>query len=84
MTEAEQELARRLEGIDLYEDRLTYAQAAVFVEVPEPTIRQWKSRHHLDPAGKDPDGRLLFRPIDVLRAEAKTRWHARRRFPQGG
>ncbi|MGY1773520.1 MerR family transcriptional regulator [Blastococcus sp. SYSU D00813] len=63
---------------DLHEDLIDYPEAARLAGVPEPTVRQWKSRHHLDPAGKDARGRPLFRPIDVLRAEARTRANARR------
>lgn len=64
--------AAELEGIDLEHDRLSYAEAAVYIGVSVDAVKQWKSRHGLDPAewqGRRP----LFRPIDVLRAEAKTR-----------
>lgn len=72
-----------LGGLDLYEDLVDYPAAAKLSGVPEGTVRQWKSRHHLDPAGWD-GRRPLFRPIDVLRAEAATRHLGRRRFPQAG
>jgi DNA-binding transcriptional MerR regulator len=65
--------AAELEHIDLEHDRLTYPEAATVAGVPVTTVRQWKSRHRLDPAGLDQNGRLLFRPIDVLRAEARAR-----------
>lgn len=76
------ELEQRLKEIDLHADQLTYEQAALVAGVPAETLRQWKSRGHLTPCGRDTDGRLLFYGIDVLRAEAKTRHRARRRFPQ--
>ena len=60
-----------LDDLDLHEDLVDYAQAAELVGLPEATVRQWKSRHTLVPAAMD--GRHpLFRPIDVLRAEAAT------------
>jgi hypothetical protein len=65
--------AAELEHIDLYHDRLSYPEAATYIGLPEATVRQWKSRHALNPAGVDDNGRLRFRPIDVLRAEAKAR-----------
>ena len=60
-------------------DLIDYPEAARLAGVPETTVRQWKSRHHLVPSGKDERGRPLFRPIDVLRAEAATRRLGRRR-----
>ena len=70
-----------LDGMDLHEDLIDYPKAAELAGVPEATVRQWKSRHHLNPAAYD--GRKpLFHPIDVLRAEAATRHLGRRRFPQ--
>lgn len=65
--------AAELQNIDLEDDRVTYAEAAIVAGVPVTTVRQWKSRRDLEPVGIGDDGRLLFRPIDVLRAEAKTR-----------
>lgn len=65
--------ADELKDIDYEYDRLSYPEAATFVGVPEATVRQWKSRHHLEPVEKDDNGRFRFRPIDVLRAEAATR-----------
>jgi hypothetical protein len=72
-----------LDGLDLHEDLVDYERAAEIAGVPVATVRQWKSRQHLRPAGLD-GRRPLFRPIDVLRAEAATRHPARRRFPQAG
>ncbi len=65
--------ADELDAIDIEDDRLSYPEAATFAKVPESTVRQWKSRHLLKPVEIDDNGRLRFRPIDVLRAEAKTR-----------
>lgn len=65
--------ADELADIDLEHDRLSYPEAATLAGVPVETVRQWKSRRDLEPAGIDDNGRLRFRPIDVLRAEAKTR-----------
>jgi len=65
--------AAELEHIDVEDDRLSYPEAALFAGVPVTTVRQWKSRRDLEPVEIDDNGRLRFRPIDVLRAEAKTR-----------
>jgi DNA-binding transcriptional MerR regulator len=65
--------ADELQHIDLEDDRLTYPEAATLAGVPVTTVRQWKSRGDLKPVEIDDNGRLRFRPIDVLRAEAKTR-----------
>ncbi len=65
--------AEELEDIDLEEDRVTYPEAAIIAGVRETAVQQWKSRRDLKPVGIGDDGRLLFKPIDVLRAEAKTR-----------
>jgi predicted site-specific integrase-resolvase len=50
---------------------LNYAEAAELVGVPETTVRQWRSRHHLDPVGTH-HGLLLFRKEDVLRANREA------------
>ena len=71
-----------LGGLDLHADLLSYSDAATLAGVSEATVRQWKTRGHLEPAGMDDFGRPLFHGIDVLRAEARTRHRARRRFPQ--
>lgn len=67
-----------LNGLDLHDDLIDYSYAATLAGVNEATVRQWKRRGHLHPAGMDEFGRPLFTGIDVLRAEAKTRRHARR------
>jgi hypothetical protein len=65
----------------LHEDLVDYTGAAELAGVPEGTVRQWKSRHHLEPAAMD-GRRPLFRKIDVLRAEAATERLGRRRATQ--
>lgn len=58
---------------------LTTAEAAEAAHVDEMDIRNWArpSRRLLTPADHDADGRPLYRELDVLRAEAKTRRAAR-------
>lgn len=65
--------------------RLTAAEAAKLCRVKKDTIFQWVSRGHLDYARDaagdiyiDEQGLKLFDQLDVARAEAKTRRHARR------
>lgn len=60
------------------EDRWDVAEAARRARVKPVTIRQWVFRGHLKPVERDAQGRPRFRPLDVARAEAKTRKHARR------
>lgn len=64
--------------IDLQADLIGYSEAATLAGVDVTAVRQWKRRGHLTPSGTDEFGRPLFTGIDVLRAEAKTRKHARR------
>jgi DNA-binding transcriptional MerR regulator len=80
--EVREEIRRRLDGCDYHTETLNVLEAAVFAGVSEDTIRQWKRRGHLTACDADEAGRPLFYGIDVLRAEAKTRHRARRRFPQ--
>jgi hypothetical protein len=54
------------------------AESAEAVRVQPGTVRKWASRGHLAPAGLDERGRPLYRAIDVIHAEHKTRAHARR------
>ena len=58
---------------------LTTAEAAEAAHVTEGTIRDWaRARNPLiTPAARDGDGRPLYRELDVLRAEARTRRKAR-------
>jgi predicted site-specific integrase-resolvase len=67
----------------------TVAEAAKHAKVSEATIRSWAHRGHLpvarnhdDQEIRDPQGRPRFWPLDVAKAEAKTREHARRPPPR--
>ena len=60
------------------EPLLNYTEAADLCGVPEPTVRQWRSRRYLTPAGWD-GHRLLFRREDVLAADEKARSEPRGR-----
>lgn len=55
---------------------LTTAEAAEAAHVPEATIRDWARRKLLLPSGQQ-DGHPLYRELDVLRVEARTRRAAR-------
>lgn len=56
----------------------TVEEAAEHARVKPGTIRQWVSRGHLPIAERDEQGRLRFKPLDVARAEYRTRERARR------
>lgn len=58
---------------------LTTAESAQAAHVTEQDIRNWArpSRGLLTPADHDKDGRPLYRELDVLRAEQRTRRAAR-------
>jgi hypothetical protein len=67
----------------------TVADAAQHARLSEATIRSWVHRGHLPVARnhdgqeiRDPQGRPRFWPVDVAKAEAKTRSHARRPAPR--
>lgn len=67
----------------------TVADAAQHAKVSEATIRSWVHRDHLPVARnhdgqeiRDHQGRPRFWPLDVAKAEAKTRSHARRPAPR--
>jgi hypothetical protein len=67
----------------------TVADAAKHAKVSEATIRSWVHRDHLPVARnheggeiRDPQGRPRFWPLDVAKAEAKTRELARRPAPR--
>lgn len=62
------------------DDLWDVAEAARRARVKPGTIRQWVNRGHL-PVAERVDGKLRFRPVDVARAEYKTREHARRPDP---
>jgi hypothetical protein len=52
--------------------------AATHARVHVMTISKWIERGHLVVAERDDRGRPKFHPLDVARAEAKTRKHAGR------
>ncbi len=54
------------------DELLTYDQAAALVGVPECTVRQWKSRHRLEPAARI-HGRPLFTAEAVIAADEHAR-----------
>lgn len=56
----------------------TVAEAAEHAKVSEATVRSWAHRGHLPVAARI-DDRPRFRPLDVARAEFKTRRHAHRK-----
>lgn len=58
----------------------TVDEAAAHAKVKPGTIRQWVARGHL-PVAERIDGKLRFNPVDVAKAEYKTREHARRPAP---
>lgn len=53
-------------------DYMTARAAAEHCQVSEACIRQWVHRDLLRPAGRGPRGQLLFRAVDVARAEERT------------
>jgi len=59
-------------------DYMTTAQAARHCGVATATVRKWVQRGKLTAAGRDEAGRMLFRAVDVARAEHATRRRARR------
>jgi DNA-binding transcriptional MerR regulator len=61
---------------------LTGTEAATLCRVRPDTIRQWRKRGKLAPAGLDEYGHPLYRQLDVARAEASTRARAGRGIPQ--
>ena len=67
-----------MDAVPQLDTELSTAEAAHLAGVSVPVIWQWKKRGHLVPTSYDAKGRPLYRGIDVLRAEAKTRKHARR------
>lgn len=56
----------------------TAAEAAPMLGVTPAAVRQWARRGHLVAIDHDDRGRPRYRGIDLLRAEAATRKHARR------
>lgn len=57
---------------------LTGPEAALLCRVATATIRSWRRRGLLEPAGLDTQGRPLYRQLDIARAEAATRRRAGR------
>lgn len=66
---------------DITEATWTAAEAADAVGVKTQTIWQWKRRGHLTPVGINDEGLLVFKVLDVARAELATRERARRAVP---
>lgn len=58
---------------ETYESLVTTTEAANLAGVSAATIRSWAHRRILEPAGREANGRPLYRWIDVARAERKTR-----------
>ncbi|MET8624549.1 helix-turn-helix domain-containing protein [Kitasatospora sp. NPDC004669] len=59
-------------------DLLTGPEVATLCGIDPATVRQWRRRGHLAPAGLDERGRPLYRQIDAARAEERTRRRAGR------
>lgn len=49
------------------EDLVTGGEAATLARVTTDTIRRWRREGRLEPAGRLPGGRWLYRRSDVLR-----------------
>lgn len=62
------------------DELISSTRAANLVSVKVETIRQWRSRGHLEAKGLDEHGRPLYRWIDVVKAERATRDKARRTY----
>lgn len=58
---------------------LTGPQVAVLCRRSPATIRSWRHRGLIEPAGLDEHGNPMYRQIDAARAEAKVRERAARR-----
>ncbi|MDH6111934.1 DNA-binding transcriptional MerR regulator [Kitasatospora sp. MAP12-15] len=61
---------------------LTGPEAAALCGVDPATIRSWKRRGLLEPAGLDDRGRPLYRQLAVAQTEARTRERAGRSLPE--
>lgn len=53
-------------------DYMTAATAAEHFGVTQACIRKWVQRGTLEPAGRGPRGKMLFRWVDVAKAEGRT------------
>jgi DNA-binding transcriptional MerR regulator len=65
-----------------YAGLLYGSEVAKLCGVEPPTVRSWRHRNLLTPAGLDPRGRPLYRQLDAARAEAATRSKAGRQLPR--
>lgn len=66
--------------VDLHSTLWTVAQAAEAAQVKPNVVHNWRYRGRLTVADRDPQGRPLFRAIDVIKAEKATRERARRTY----
>lgn len=64
----------------LEKDVWTIAEAATLAQVTTDAVHKWRRRGLLEDAGRDRQGRVLVRRIDVIRAEKSTRERARRTY----
>jgi predicted site-specific integrase-resolvase len=62
----------------MQKDTWTIAEAATAAQVTVDAIHKWRRRGHLPDAGRDRQGRIKVRAVDVIRAERATREKARR------
>lgn len=65
-------------AVDLHTTLWTVNEAAEAAGVTSNVVHNWRYRGRLQIAGRDRQGRPLFRAIDVIRAEKATREKARR------
>jgi DNA-binding transcriptional MerR regulator len=63
------------EGID---SQITASEAAALCGVALCTITKWVREQRITPVGMSPQGRKLYRLLDVAKAERSTREKARR------
>lgn len=63
------------EGID---SKITASEAAALCGVALCTITKWAREQRIEPVGLSPQGRKLYRLLDVAKAEHATRTRARR------
>lgn len=61
------------------DDLVDTRTAAEQCHVEPATVRKWKSRGLIEPSGLDSYGNPMYRLIDVLRAEQKTRHRGQNR-----
>lgn len=63
------------EGID---SKITASEAAALCGVALCTITKWAREERINPVGINPQGRKLYRLLDIAKAEHATRQRARR------